>query len=113
MPYRNLVRAAPVPRLATLEALWQTPSVVAHIDQVVTIGPQGRIVVPARVRRELGLVEGSTLAIRTDGHRVILEPRDEVLRRVRKRYVRARGGSRLSDELIADRRREARRESRR
>lgn len=85
---------------------------MAHPEHIVSIGPQGRIVVPARFRRELGLAEGATLAITSDGRRLILEPRDEVLRRARARYARARpGGRRLSDELIAERREEARRES--
>lgn len=84
---------------------------MAHAEKVVTLGPQGRLVVPARLRRELGLEEGATLAVKIDGRRLILEPRDEVLRRTRSRYARARGTRRLSDELIADRRREARRES--
>jgi AbrB family looped-hinge helix DNA binding protein len=83
---------------------------MAHTEHVVSIGPQGRIVVPARFRRELGLAEGSTLAITSDGHRLILEPREEVLRRARGRYARVRG-RRLSDELIDERAEEARRES--
>lgn len=84
---------------------------MAQAERIVTLGPQGRIVVPAAVRRELGLVEGSPLAVRTEGRRLILEPRGEVLRRVRARY--AKPGKRLSDELVRDRRDEARRETRR
>lgn len=90
---------------------WHTPEIMAQTERVVTLGPQGRLVVPAALRRELGLEEGSPLAIRTEGRRLILEPRTEVLRRVRSRY--AKGGKRMSNELIADRRAEARRESRR
>lgn len=84
---------------------------MAYPERLVTLGPQGRIVVPAAVRRELGLEEGTPLAVRTEGRRLILEPRGEVLRRIRARY--AKGGKRLSDELLRDRRNEARRESRR
>ncbi len=75
------------------------------------LGPQGRLVVPARFRRELGLAEGSTLAVSSDGRRLILEPRSEVLRRVRHRYAKVAKGTRLSEELIADRQDEARRET--
>jgi AbrB family looped-hinge helix DNA binding protein len=83
---------------------------MAQSERIVTLGPQGRIVVPAAVRRELGLKEGSPLAVRTEGRRLILEPRGEVLRRIRARY--AKGGKPLSDELLRDRRKDARRESR-
>jgi AbrB family looped-hinge helix DNA binding protein len=83
---------------------------MAQPEKVVTLGPQGRLVVPAAFRRELGLEEGSSLAVRTEGRRLILEPRREVLRRIRSRY--AKGPKHLSDELVSDRRAEARRESR-
>ena len=66
--------------------------------------------VPARLRRELGLETGAELAIRCDGHRLILEPRREVLRRARDRFVAVSGGVSLADELSADRGEEARRD---
>jgi bifunctional DNA-binding transcriptional regulator/antitoxin component of YhaV-PrlF toxin-antitoxin module len=68
-------------------------------------------VVPAELRRELGLQEGAELAIRSDGRRLILEPRSEVLRRLRRRFSDVRDVS-LADELAADRGAEALRESR-
>jgi AbrB family looped-hinge helix DNA binding protein len=76
----------------------------------VRLGPQGRIVVPAELRRELGLEEGTELAIRSDGHRLILEPRSEVLRRLRRRFADV-GDVSLADELADDRTEEVRRES--
>ena len=75
----------------------------------VRLGPQGRIVVPAELRRELDLEEGTELAIRSDGRRLILEPRREVLRRLRRRFADVDDVS-LSAELVADRVEEARRE---
>lgn len=66
--------------------------------------------VPAQLRRELGLETGAELAIRSDGHRLILEPRREVLRRARGRFVTVPAGVSLADELSADRRDEARRD---
>lgn len=74
----------------------------------VRLGPQGRLVVPVELRRELGLDDGAELAIRTDGRRLILEPRSEVLRRLRGRFAVA-GDVNLVDELAADREDEARR----
>ena len=77
----------------------------------VRLGPQGRIVVPAELRRELGLGEGTEMAIRSDGRRLILEPRAEVLRRLRRRFAKVPDGISLADELAADRQEEARRET--
>jgi AbrB family looped-hinge helix DNA binding protein len=77
----------------------------------VRLGPQGRLVVPVELRRELGLEEGTELAIRSDGRRLILEPRTEVLRRLRRRFAHLPDGVSLADELVAERRVEAHRES--
>ncbi|OFW78241.1 MAG: hypothetical protein A2Z48_09740 [Actinobacteria bacterium RBG_19FT_COMBO_70_19] len=86
---------------------------MASPERLVSLGPQGRLVVPAKFRRELGLEEGTMLAVSSDGRRLILEPRREVLRRVRARYAKLPRGTRLSAELIKDRHEEARRESER
>ncbi len=76
----------------------------------VRLGPQGRIVIPAELRRELGLEEGTEMAIRSDGYRLILEPRAEVLRRLRRRFAKVPEGISLADELASDRQEQARRE---
>jgi len=76
----------------------------------VRLGPQGRLVVPVELRRELGLEDGSELAIRSDGRRLILEPRSEVLRRVRGRFAVVPDDVSLTEELLADRRAESARE---
>ena len=76
----------------------------------VRLGPQGRLVVPVELRRELGLEDGSELAIHSEGRRLILEPRSEVLRRVRGRFAVVSDDVSLSDELLADRRAESDRE---
>jgi AbrB family looped-hinge helix DNA binding protein len=83
---------------------------MARSERLVTVGSRGRIVIPAAVRRELGIDEGTTFAIRVEGRRVILETRSAVLDRLRKRYADADAKS-LSRELVADRRAEVRRES--
>jgi bifunctional DNA-binding transcriptional regulator/antitoxin component of YhaV-PrlF toxin-antitoxin module len=67
-------------------------------------------VVPVELRRELGLEEGSELAIRSEGRRLIIEPRSEVLRRLRRRFADV-GDVSLAGELAADRGEEAGRES--
>lgn len=67
--------------------------------------------IPAKIRRELGLNEGTPLALHTEGGRLVLEPPEAVLRRLRGRYAGMAGKRHLSDELLRDRRAEERRES--
>lgn len=76
----------------------------------VRVGPQGRVVIPARMRDELGIGTGDELVARIEGGRVVLEKRQNVLKRVRERFAGVPEGTRLSDELIAERREETRRE---
>jgi bifunctional DNA-binding transcriptional regulator/antitoxin component of YhaV-PrlF toxin-antitoxin module len=68
------------------------------------------LVVPVELRRELNLDDGSELAIRSDGRRLIIEPREEVLRRARQRFASVRSGVSLADELRRDRHEAAARE---
>jgi AbrB family looped-hinge helix DNA binding protein len=76
------------------------------------MGKQGRIVVPAELRRELGLEEGARLVARVeDGELRISTMRAnlERARRIVRQYVPE--GVSLVDELIAERREDARREA--
>jgi AbrB family looped-hinge helix DNA binding protein len=77
---------------------------------VVTIGPQGRLVVPASLRRQLGLEPGDRLIARVEDGRLVLEPRSAVLARVRQMFAHVPPEVSLVDELIAERRAEAARE---
>jgi AbrB family looped-hinge helix DNA binding protein len=77
----------------------------------VVIGPRGRIVVPAALRRELGLAPGDVLAARVEEGRIVLEPRSAVLARIRQRLSVVPEDVSLVDELVTERRSEARRES--
>lgn len=75
------------------------------------VGPDGRVLVPVELRRELGLEPGATVVARSDGDRLILESRDVILRRIQDRFTSAvPDGVSLVDELLEDRRREAARE---
>jgi antitoxin PrlF len=80
----------------------------------VNVGAKGRVVLPAPIRRALGLAEGSELLARVEDGAVVLEPRSAVVDRLRA-LVRASvpKQARLVDELLAERRTEARRERRR
>ena len=74
----------------------------------VEVGPKGRVVIPAAIRRELGIEEGSQLVALVDDGGVLLLPRAEVKRRLRGMFAGI--GTSLSAELLEDRRRAARRE---
>ena len=74
------------------------------------MGANGRVVIPAQIRRELGLEQGDELVASVDGRRLVLETRDALLRRIQAEYRAAAGDRSLVDELIAERRRAAERE---
>ena len=78
----------------------------------IQVGPQGRVVIPARLRKALGLEPGDRLVAGVDGQRLILERREAVLARLQDSFADAvPAGVSLVDELIAERRSEASRES--
>ena len=72
------------------------------------LGPGGRVVIPAEYRNELGLETGDEVTIVLDENGLHVWTLKERLRRIRAiaaRHVPA--GTLVSDELLADRRREA------
>lgn len=79
----------------------------------VRVGPQGRIVIPAALRRLLGIEPGQTMVARVEGQQLILEPRTAALARLRARVGGLDTDADLVDELIEERRREARRDTER
>ncbi len=74
----------------------------------VRFGEQGRLVVPGRLREALGFEPGDPLVVRVQDGRLVVESRESVVRRIQERF--ATPGRSLVDELIAERRREARQE---
>ena len=76
---------------------------------VVSVGPKGRVVIPAGIRRSLGIEEGSELVALVEGEAVVLVPRSAIKSRLRSMFARV--AISMRDELIADRRAEAARES--
>ena len=79
-----------------------------HAD--VQIGAQGRMVVPAPIRKALGFQPGETLVARVEDDHLVIEKPESVERRIRARFRKA-GERSLAEELIAERREEARREN--
>jgi AbrB family looped-hinge helix DNA binding protein len=80
------------------------------VSTKVAIGPQGRLVVPAEIRRELGLVPGDTLIATVENGRLVLQKREILLRRLQQRFAHIPAGVSLADELISERRIDSRRE---
>ena len=74
------------------------------------LGPQGRIVIPAEVRRALHLDTGSVLIATVEDGTLVLRSPDAMLASIQGRLKAATQGRSLVDELIAERREEARRE---
>lgn len=77
----------------------------------VKVGPKGRVVVPAPIRRELGIEEGTELMARIEGEGIVLEPPSAAVRRLQALFAHIPRDVSLVDELIAERREEARREA--
>jgi AbrB family looped-hinge helix DNA binding protein len=76
----------------------------------VTVGPKGRVVIPAPIRRELQIAEGTELVAMVDDGAVVMMPRSIAKARLRAMFAHVRGS--LAEELMAERRREASREDR-
>lgn len=78
------------------------------------LNANGRVVIPAAFRRALGIAPGDAVDLRLQGTEVRLRPARVALEEARK-LVRAHvpRGESLVDELIAERKKEARREFRR
>lgn len=75
------------------------------------INENGRIVIPAEIRQKLGLNPGDTLYLTTEGDTLKIESHRARIRRIQESLRHLIPPDRLlSDELIADRREEARRE---
>ncbi len=78
----------------------------------VTVGPQGRLVIPAQVRRALNISPGDRLSLAVEGERLSLEPAAAAAARARGMLSHLRTDVSAVDELIAERREEATREGR-
>ena len=76
----------------------------------VHLGRQGRLVIPAALRRLLGFEEGDVLVARPEAGRLILEKQETIKQRLKARFSQLPQETSLADELIAERREEAKRE---
>src|SRR5687768_18510247 len=81
-----------------------------HTQQVsdtntIEVGPKGRVVIPAAIRRQLGLETGSRLTVLVDGDALVLVPRGAIEHRLHSIFSSVRRS--MADELIEERRAEA------
>jgi len=77
----------------------------------VQLGAQGRLVIPAKLRKALGFEPGDRLIVRQEDDRLVLEKASAIERRLRALFAHIPPDISLADELIAERREEARREA--
>ena len=70
----------------------------------VTVGPQGRLVIPSEIRRKMGIGSGDVLLALVEDQRLVLEKREAVLQRLRQRFEHIPAEVSLSAELISERR---------
>jgi AbrB family looped-hinge helix DNA binding protein len=79
------------------------------VRATVVLGVQGRLVVPAEARKELGLAAGDELVLHTEAGRLVIERREDAAKRLRGLYSsEATDGA--VDELLTERRQAAGRE---
>jgi AbrB family looped-hinge helix DNA binding protein len=93
---------------------WQNIVIVVLIMSVtVKIDSAGRVMIPAPLRKQLKLGEGSLLQIEAREGAIVLVSREEAIRRAQELFMNKCPERNLSEELLADRRAEAKRENRR
>ena len=81
------------------------------MTETVVLGESGRIVLPAAIRKELGLKPGDRLTVISDGGAIRILSRKMALQNIQADIVRSRGTlTGLLDEFLAERRQEAARE---
>jgi len=77
-----------------------------------TVSSKGQLVIPAKIREELGIEPGTRVAIRREGPELVLRPETLAAKLAMIKEMRGitAGGPSMCDELIEDRRRERARE---
>lgn len=74
------------------------------MDATLVLGRQGRVVIPADIRKALGLSQGDRLHVCLVGHRVVLERQQDAVAGLRGLASEVPTSRSLVDELLADRR---------
>jgi AbrB family looped-hinge helix DNA binding protein len=74
------------------------------MDATVTIGRQGRLVIPAGIRSALGLNPGDRVHLRVDGPRLVIERPEDAVAELRHLGSGLTPSRSLVEELLAERR---------
>ena len=98
------------PLVAHYDVLWHENATMADLQADVRFGAQGRLVVPAPIRKALDFQPGERLVARVEEGHLVIEKTRDVERRLHERFRQIKGRS-LAEELIQERRAEARRET--
>jgi AbrB family looped-hinge helix DNA binding protein len=81
------------------------------MTETVILGESGRIVLPAAIRKELGLKAGDRLTVTSDAGAIRILSRKMALASIRAGIIKQRGSlAGILDEFLAERREEAARE---
>jgi AbrB family looped-hinge helix DNA binding protein len=98
--------------MSEYEEMSQAPNPVSLALQARTkINANGRIVIPAEIRKAMGIQPGETLVMEVVDGALHIESFQRKLARMQDELIQLVGPDRsLADELVADRREEARRE---
>ena len=83
---------------------------LTQASYTLTLSPDGSVTLPEDVRRELGYEPGEKLVLRVIDGALRIESAREIVRRARGMFAYIAPGRSMVDELIAERREEARRE---
>jgi AbrB family looped-hinge helix DNA binding protein len=77
------------------------------------LSSEGRVVIPASIRKQLGLEPGVTLTFSAENGRVVMSTRQAAIAELQRMFAEARpeGAPLMSEQLIAERRAEAVREA--
>ena len=70
----------------------------------IAVGQNGRVVIPASVRHQMGIKQGQRLLMRLEEGRIILEKTTDIINKLQARFKDV--PSSLSEELIKERRAE-------
>ena len=82
----------------------------AEISSEVHLGAQGRIVIPASLRRALNFKQGERLIAREEDGRLIIEKPENLKRNLRALFTHIPKDVSLANELIKERREKTKRE---
>ncbi len=77
---------------------------LSHTDFRIRLGDRGRLVLPAELRRAMGIEPGDEVVARFDGEAVHLISRRQLARNARGTMARLAPGRDLVSELLAERR---------